>query len=221
MLAVFIAMAKNKNKKRNKGMTKKKSAGSALQPEGSRIPEVLPEDMGSKEEEVKFSGAKLAGKGPSSTPTPSSSGASTLEVGRASVLEMARKRNSMKSPAGGTFSALKIDGQVVVPDEESDSNKASSTVSTEKPVDMSFPCGEGPLRILVYLISLPIMLPLWLTLPDTRNPKCRKLYPITFCGSILWIGALTYMLVWWATVVGRVFNIPPEVTKKFAKKQRF
>ncbi len=39
----------------------------------------------------------------------------------------------------------------------------------------------------------------------------RKFYPITFVGSILWIGSFSYLMVWWATLLGDAFGIPPEV----------
>ena len=39
----------------------------------------------------------------------------------------------------------------------------------------------------------------------------RKFFPVTFVGSILWIAAFSYLMVWWATVTGETFGIPPEV----------
>jgi hypothetical protein len=40
---------------------------------------------------------------------------------------------------------------------------------------MSFPKGGDWKKILIYLISFPIMFPLYYTLPDTKKPKCK--YP--------------------------------------------
>lgn len=37
---------------------------------------------------------------------------------------------------------------------------------------------------------------------------------MTFLGSIVWIAAYSYLMVWWANLSGETFNIPPEV--KFA-----
>lgn len=34
---------------------------------------------------------------------------------------------------------------------------------------------------------------------------------MTFIGSILWIAAYSYLMVWWANVVGDTIQIPPEV----------
>ena len=44
----------------------------------------------------------------------------------------------------------------------------------EQPIDMAFPKGSGWKAIVVYLISLPIMLPLYYTLPDTKNDKSKS-----------------------------------------------
>ena len=39
----------------------------------------------------------------------------------------------------------------------------------------------------------------------------KKFFPVTFFGSILWIAAFSYLMVWWATITGEAFTIPPEV----------
>lgn len=62
-----------------------------------------------------------------------------------------------------------------------------------------------------YVLVAPILVPLWLTLPDTRTPRGKKLFPITFLGSIFWIAAYSYLMVWWANVIGDTAEIPPEV----------
>jgi len=64
---------------------------------------------------------------------------------------------------------------------------------------------------ITYVAFLPIIVPLWLTLPDTRKESAKKFFPITFLGSILWIAAFSYLMVWWATVTGDTVGIPPEV----------
>ena len=40
----------------------------------------------------------------------------------------------------------------------------------------------------------------------------KKFFPVTFLGSILWIAAFSYLMVWWATVTGDTVGIPPEVS---------
>ena len=40
----------------------------------------------------------------------------------------------------------------------------------------------------------------------------RKLFPITFLGSIFWIAGFSYLMVWWATSTGDTFGIPDAVS---------
>ncbi|KAI9563916.1 hypothetical protein GHT06_011384 [Daphnia sinensis] len=78
-----------------------------------------------------------------------------------------------------------------------------------KPLDLSWP--EGTRKQLTYLFLAPILWPLWLTLPDTRTPQGKRFFVITFIGSILWIAAYSYLMVWWANLTGETVYIPPEV----------
>ena len=65
--------------------------------------------------------------------------------------------------------------------------------------------------VLAYIFLFPVRLPLWLTLPDTRKPSSRKWFPISLIGSLIWIGVFMYLMVWWSTVAGVTFGVPPEV----------
>ena len=78
-----------------------------------------------------------------------------------------------------------------------------------EPLSMAWP--DTWRKRITYVCVLPLILPLWLTLPDTRKPESRKFFAITFVGSILWIAIFSYLMVWWATVTGEAFSIPPEV----------
>ncbi|XP_034835301.1 sodium/potassium/calcium exchanger Nckx30C isoform X2 [Maniola hyperantus] len=77
------------------------------------------------------------------------------------------------------------------------------------PLDMSWPSGFR--KRLTYLLVAPIVFPLWMTLPDTRTPRGKKFYPVTFIGSIVWIAFFSYLMVWWANLVGAAAYVPPEV----------
>lgn len=41
----------------------------------------------------------------------------------------------------------------------------------------------------------------------------KRFFVITFVGSILWIAAYSYLMVWWANLTGETVNIPPEVSR--------
>lgn len=62
-----------------------------------------------------------------------------------------------------------------------------------------------------YVVLAPIIFPLWLTMPDVRRPEKVKFVVGSFLGSISWIAIFSYLMVWWATVVGQTLGIPNEV----------
>ncbi|KAK2583825.1 hypothetical protein KPH14_009723 [Odynerus spinipes] len=76
-------------------------------------------------------------------------------------------------------------------------------------LDMAWP--SSPRKRLTYILVAPILFPLWLTLPDTRTPRGKKFFAVTFIGSIMWIAGYSYLMVWWANVAGDTVRIPPEV----------
>jgi len=88
---------------------------------------------------------------------------------------------------------------------ETEEGQGEEEEEYEDPI-LSGPPKSLPAKIF-WFISLPISLCLWLSLPDTQNPKRQKYFPITFIGSILWIAAFSYLMVWWATVAGKVAGI--------------
>ncbi|KAM6289760.1 sodium/potassium/calcium exchanger 2 [Aegotheles albertisi] len=79
----------------------------------------------------------------------------------------------------------------------------------DQPLSLAWP--DTPRKQLTYLIVLPIVFPLWVSLPDVRNPSSRKFFPITFFGSISWIAFFSYLMVWWAHQVGETIGISEEI----------
>lgn len=82
----------------------------------------------------------------------------------------------------------------------------------DQPEALSMAWPSGTKDRITYLLVAPIIFPLWLTLPDTRTPRGKRFFPVTFIGSIVWIAAYSYLMVWWANVAGDTANIPPEVS---------
>ncbi|KAI2798961.1 hypothetical protein RDWZM_006724 [Blomia tropicalis] len=81
--------------------------------------------------------------------------------------------------------------------------------NTPEPLDISWPTLFR--KQVTYLLLAPIIFPLWLTLPDVRRPEKRKYFAFAFIGSILWIAIYSYLMVWWATLVGETFRMPAEI----------
>ncbi|KAK2853670.1 hypothetical protein Q5P01_006331 [Channa striata] len=78
-----------------------------------------------------------------------------------------------------------------------------------EPLSLEWP--ETRRKQATYLLLLPIVFPLWLTLPDVRNQASRRYFVMTFIGSILWIGIFSYLMVWWAHQVGETVGISEEI----------
>ncbi|XP_031704062.1 sodium/potassium/calcium exchanger 1-like isoform X2 [Anarrhichthys ocellatus] len=78
-----------------------------------------------------------------------------------------------------------------------------------EPLSLEWP--ETRRKQATYLFLLPIVFPLWLTLPDVRRPESRQYFALSFIGSITWIGIFSYMMVWWAHQVGETIGISEEI----------
>ncbi|XP_025016624.1 sodium/potassium/calcium exchanger 2 [Tetranychus urticae] len=90
-----------------------------------------------------------------------------------------------------------------------DKVKESLEETAKEPLDLSWP-NLWHKRI-SYILLAPIIFPLWLTLPDVRRPEKRRWFVCTFAGSIIWIAFYSYLMVWWATLVGETLGIPSEI----------
>ncbi|XP_036002445.1 sodium/potassium/calcium exchanger 2 isoform X5 [Fundulus heteroclitus] len=79
----------------------------------------------------------------------------------------------------------------------------------DQPLSLSWP--ETNRKRFTYLVIMPIVLPLWLTLPDVRKTSSQKFFPVTFLGAICWIAVFSYLMVWWAHQVGETIGITEEI----------
>lgn len=79
----------------------------------------------------------------------------------------------------------------------------------DQPLSLAWP--DTPRKQATYLFVLPIVIPLWITLPDVRRETSTRFFPITFLGAICWIAFFSYLMVWWAHQVGETFWITEEI----------
>ncbi|XP_067838340.1 sodium/potassium/calcium exchanger 2-like [Heptranchias perlo] len=86
---------------------------------------------------------------------------------------------------------------------------ATQNEDEDQPLSLAWP--DTPRKRIIYLIVLPIILPLWITLPDVRKKKLLKYFPVSFLGSIGWIAGFSYLMVWWAHQVGETIGISEEI----------
>ncbi|XP_047516394.1 sodium/potassium/calcium exchanger Nckx30C isoform X2 [Pieris napi] len=128
---------------------------------------------------------------------PTAGGAGAMAAKNAAATAQA-KETPLDLPNGG-LADVQLDVIEEIGDLEDDTT----------PLDMSWPSGFR--KRLTYLLVAPIVFPLWITLPDTRTPRGKTLFPITFIGSIVWIAFFSYLMVWWANIAGATAHVPPEV----------
>ncbi|XP_064601846.1 probable sodium/potassium/calcium exchanger CG1090 isoform X2 [Liolophura sinensis] len=70
---------------------------------------------------------------------------------------------------------------------------------------------EGCCRRALWVISLPITLLLFLTIPDCRRTACRKWFTMTFIMSLVWLSVFSYLMIWMITIIGHTLGIPDTV----------
>ena len=69
--------------------------------------------------------------------------------------------------------------------------KEADTGDDDDFFDMSWP--DTWKKRIAYVFLIGITGPLWLTLPDVRREGKKKWVPVTFFGSIIWIGAFRFL----------------------------
>eukprot|EP00659_Diplonema_papillatum_P002806 gene2807-4386_t len=74
---------------------------------------------------------------------------------------------------------------------------------------IEFPtAADGCVARLKYVAVYPINFALWLTVPNCGRDEKKHLFAVAFVFSILWIAVFSYLMVWWAEVLGRALDIP-------------
>ena len=64
---------------------------------------------------------------------------------------------------------------------------------------------------ILYVILVPLNFALVFTIPDVRKHGLEKYKYVAFFGSIAWVGIFSFLMVWWATMIGCIFGIPDAV----------
>ncbi|KAK9393978.1 sodium/potassium/calcium exchanger 5 [Crotalus adamanteus] len=83
------------------------------------------------------------------------------------------------------------------------------TISEDPPSVFTIP--EADLKRILWVLALPIITVLYLTIPDCRKPFWKKWFMLAFFMSAVWISAFTYILVWMVTIVGETLHIPETI----------
>ena len=99
--------------------------------------------------------------------------------------------------------------------EQPDAEEGSDGSEEEEDLPNPFDCGafvEAPISSKIFwIIMFPLATLIFLTVPHCKRPIFRKLYLVTFTLCVIWIGILSFVMVWMATEIGQVFTIPDPV----------
>ncbi|XP_077569109.1 sodium/potassium/calcium exchanger 1-like [Stigmatopora nigra] len=116
------------------------------------------------------------------------------------------KQESLGGPSSDKSSERDNNGAC---ENEDDDGEEEEEAEENEPLSLDWPASRR--KQLTYLLLLPVVFPLWLTLPDVRNPTSKKYFAFTFIGTILWIAVFSYLMVWWAHQVGETIGITEEI----------
>jgi len=82
----------------------------------------------------------------------------------------------------------------------------------EKPLSLSPPARGSGLKVWgYYVLTFPLNIVMWLTIPDVRREGSRNLYVLTFCLSILWVAKFSDIMVSCSEVVGDATPFDPRI----------
>ncbi|XP_066415039.1 sodium/potassium/calcium exchanger 1 [Molothrus aeneus] len=136
---------------------------------------------------------------------------SNVQVTPASDSEPSKDTQKADVPQDGQPPPSSSDSSDDSSSESQEDSDSDSTESDENDEPLSLEWPESRTKQAIYLFLFPIVFPLWSTLPDVRNSESKKFFVITFFGSILWIAAFSYLMVWWAHQVGETIGISEEI----------
>ncbi|XP_046905927.1 sodium/potassium/calcium exchanger 4 [Hypomesus transpacificus] len=114
------------------------------------------------------------------------------------------ERQKLVQAANGVETAV-IDGKVDIENgnvpEDKPSEQENDTISP-----FHVPAGIG--SKFKWLISWPLLLLLFFTIPNCGKPRWEKYFMLSFILSTVWIAVFSYFMVWMVTIIGFTLGIP-------------
>uniref|UniRef100_A0A1A8H4P9 Solute carrier family 24 (Sodium/potassium/calcium exchanger), member 4b n=1 Tax=Nothobranchius korthausae TaxID=1143690 RepID=A0A1A8H4P9_9TELE len=91
----------------------------------------------------------------------------------------------------------------------------NGNVPEDKPTELEESDSISPFHIpsgigskLKWLISWPLLLLLFFTIPNCAKPRWERCFMLSFLLSTVWIAVFSYFMVWMVTIVGYTLGIP-------------
>ncbi|XP_019118834.2 sodium/potassium/calcium exchanger 4 isoform X2 [Larimichthys crocea] len=99
-----------------------------------------------------------------------------------------------------------IDGKVEIENGNVPEDKPTEVEENETISPFHIPNGIG--SKLKWLISWPLLLLLFFTVPNCGKPRWEKFFMLSFILSTIWIAVFSYFMVWMVTIIGYTLGIP-------------
>uniref|UniRef100_A0A673AWZ8 Solute carrier family 24 member 4b n=1 Tax=Sphaeramia orbicularis TaxID=375764 RepID=A0A673AWZ8_9TELE len=115
------------------------------------------------------------------------------------------ERQKLVQTANGVETQV-IDGKVDI--ENGNVPEDKPTEKTENITISPFHIPRGFGSKVKWLISWPLLLMLFLTVPNCAKPRWEKCFMLSFILSTVWIAVFSYFMVWMVTIIGYTLGIP-------------
>ncbi|KAK5903344.1 hypothetical protein CgunFtcFv8_007134 [Champsocephalus gunnari] len=115
------------------------------------------------------------------------------------------ERQKLVQAANGVETQV-IDGKV-----EIENGNVPEDKPTEEPENITISPFHIPRGIgskLKWLISWPLLLMLFVTIPNCAKPRWEKFFMLSFFLATVWIAIFSYFMVWMVTIIGYTLGIP-------------
>ncbi|XP_062857067.1 sodium/potassium/calcium exchanger 4 isoform X2 [Trichomycterus rosablanca] len=115
------------------------------------------------------------------------------------------ERQKLVQGANGVETAV-VDGKNDIENGNVPEDKPSEEEDRELTSPFTIP--RGCMNKTKWLISWPLLLLLFFTIPNCARPRCEKYFMLSFILSTVWIAIFSYFMVWMVTIIGYTLGIP-------------
>ncbi|KAK1796217.1 hypothetical protein P4O66_009289 [Electrophorus voltai] len=115
------------------------------------------------------------------------------------------ERQKLVQGANGVETAV-VDGKTDIENGNVPEDKPSEEEDGELTSPFSLP--RGCMNRTKWLISWPLLLLLYFTVPNCGKPRWEKFFMLSFILSTVWIAVFSYFMVWMVTIIGYTLGIP-------------
>ncbi|XP_029965638.1 sodium/potassium/calcium exchanger 4 isoform X1 [Salarias fasciatus] len=115
------------------------------------------------------------------------------------------ERQKLVQAANGVETQV-IDGKVEIENGNVPEDKPTEAEENDTISPFHLPKGIG--SKVKWLLSWPLLLLLYLTVPNCAKPRWEKYFMLSFVLSTVWIAVFSYLMVWMVTIIGYTLGIP-------------